>query len=99
MHLEQWACAAISPCAKEISMRRIKPSPIRNKINFSNANELRVLKKRLDVSVDDLRRIVAKVGNSIVTVSKEVKLEKANGANSQPPSPQSKLSSPVEVIS
>jgi hypothetical protein len=28
-------------------MRRIKPSPIRNKINFSNANEFRVLKKRL----------------------------------------------------
>jgi hypothetical protein len=54
-------------------MRRIKPSPIRNKINFSNANELRVLKKRLGVSVDDLRRIVAKVGNSIVTVSKDRK--------------------------
>ena len=76
-------------------MRRIKPSPIRNKINFSNANELRVLKKRLGVSADDLRRIVAKVGNSIVTVSKEVELEKANGANSQSPSPQSKLSSTV----
>lgn len=76
-------------------MRRIKPSPIRNKINFSNANELRVLKRRLGVTVDDLRRIVAKVGNSIVTVSKEVELEKANGANSQSPSPQSKLSSPV----
>jgi Protein of unknown function (DUF3606) len=79
-------------------MRRIKPPPIRNKIDLSNANEMRVLRKRLGVSDDDLRRIVAKVGNSIVTVSKEVELEKANGANSQPPSPQAKLSSPVGII-
>ena len=79
-------------------MRRVKPPPIRNKIDLSNANEMRVLKKRLGVSDDDLRRIVAKVGNSIVTVSKEVELEKENGANSQPSSPQTKLSSPVEVI-
>jgi hypothetical protein len=79
-------------------MRRIKPPPIRNKIDLSNAKEMRVLKKRLGISDDDLRRIVAKVGNSIVTVSKEVELEKANGANSQPPSPQTKLSSPVEII-
>jgi Protein of unknown function (DUF3606) len=79
-------------------MRRIKPPPIRNKIDLSNAKEMRVLKKRLGISDDDLRRIVAKVGNSIVTVSKEVELEKANGANSQSPSPQTKLSSPVEII-
>jgi hypothetical protein len=76
-------------------MHRIKPPPIRNKIDLSNADEMRVLKKRIGVSDDDLRRIVAKVGNSIVTVSKEVELEKANGANSQPPSPQTKLSSSV----
>jgi hypothetical protein len=62
----------------------------------SNANEMRVLKKRLGVSDDDLRRIVAKVGNSIV--SKEVELEKENGVNSQPSSPQTKLSSSVEVV-
>jgi hypothetical protein len=79
-------------------MRRIKPPPIRNKIDLSNANEVRVLKKRLGVSDDDLRRIVAKVGNSIVTVSKEVELENASGANSQPPSSQTKLSSPLEII-
>jgi hypothetical protein len=78
-------------------MRRVKPSPIRNKIDLSDANEMRALKKRLGVSDDDLRRIVAKVGNSIVTVSKEVELEKGDRANSQPSSPQTKLSSP-EVI-
>lgn len=60
-------------------MRRIKPPPIRNKIDLSNANELRVLKKRLRISNDELRRIIAKVGNSIVAVSKEVELERANG--------------------
>ena len=79
-------------------MRRVKPPPIRNKIDLSNANEMRVLKKRLGVSDDDLRRIVAKVGNSIATVSKEVELEKENGVNSQPSSPRTKLSSSVEVL-
>jgi hypothetical protein len=80
-------------------MRRVKPPPIRNKIDLSNANEMRVLKKRLGVSDDDLRRIVAKVGNSIVTVSKEVELEREkNGVNSQPSSPQTESSSSVEVI-
>jgi len=39
---------------------------------------MRALRKRLGVSSDDLRRIVAKVGNSIATVSKEVELEKVN---------------------
>jgi translation elongation factor EF-4 len=78
-------------------MRRVKPPPIRNKIDLSNANEMRVLKKRLGVSDDDLRRVVAKVGNSIVTISKEVELEKER-ANSQPPLPQTNLSSPVEVV-
>jgi hypothetical protein len=79
-------------------MRRVKPPPIRNKIDLSNAKEMRVLKKRLGVSDDDLRRIVAKVGNSIVTVSKEVELERENGVNSQPSSPRTKLSSSVEVL-
>ena len=78
-------------------MRRVKPSPIRNKIDLSDADEMRALKKRLGVPDDDLRRIVAKVGNSIVAVSKEVELEKGDRANSQPSSPQTKLSSP-EVI-
>jgi Protein of unknown function (DUF3606) len=62
-------------------MRRIKPPSIRNKIDFSDANQLRVMKKRLGVSDDDLRRIVEKVGNSIANVSKEVELERADAAN------------------
>jgi hypothetical protein len=78
-------------------MRRVKPSPIRNKIDLSDADEMRALKKRLGVPDADLRRIVAKVGNSIVTVSKEVEREKGDRANSKPSSPQTKLSSP-EVI-
>ena len=61
-------------------MRHIKPPSIRNKIDFSDAKQLRVMKKRLGVSDDDLRRIVEKVGNSIATVSKEVELERADAA-------------------
>jgi Protein of unknown function (DUF3606) len=65
-------------------MRHIKPPSIRNKIDLSDANQLRVMKKRLGVSDDDLRRIVEKVGNSIATVSKEVELERADAADFEP---------------
>ena len=57
---------------------RNKPAPIRNKLDFADAQQVRILKKRLGVSAEDLLRIVEKVGNSIAAVSKEVELQKAS---------------------
>jgi hypothetical protein len=52
-------------------MHRAKHPPIRNKIGFADPAQVRALKKRLNISGDELQRIVTKVGNSIVAVSKE----------------------------
>jgi hypothetical protein len=53
-------------------MRHARPPPVRNKIDMADPCQARSLKKRLGISADDLQRVVGKVGNSIVTVSKEV---------------------------
>ena len=57
-------------------MRRPKPLAIRNKIDLADASQTRILKKRLGISDDDLHRVVAKVGNSIAAVTKEIELKK-----------------------
>ena len=59
-------------------MRRIKHPPLRNKLDVADTRQVRLLKKRLGVSADDLLRTVEKVGNSIAAVSKEVELQKAS---------------------
>jgi hypothetical protein len=53
-------------------MRHAKPQPLRNKIDLADPSQIRCLKRRLGISVDDLQRVVGKVGNSIAAVSKEV---------------------------
>jgi Protein of unknown function (DUF3606) len=57
-------------------MRRLKPLTARNKIDLADAAQIRILKKRLGISNDDLHRVVAKVGNSIAAVTKEIELKK-----------------------
>lgn len=57
-------------------MRHVKPPPVRNKIDLTDPNQVRGLKKRLHISADDLQRAVGTVGNSIAAVSKE--LQKTN---------------------
>jgi hypothetical protein len=57
-------------------MRHTKPPTTRNKIDVADASQIRILKKRLGVSSDDLHRIVMKVGNSIAAVTKEIESRK-----------------------
>jgi Protein of unknown function (DUF3606) len=57
-------------------MRRLKHLTTRNKIDVADASQIRVLKRRLGISSDDLHRVVAKVGNSIAAVTKEIELQK-----------------------
>jgi hypothetical protein len=42
----------------------------------ADASQIRILKKRLGISSDDLHRVVAKVGNSIAAVTKEIECQK-----------------------
>ena len=58
-------------------MRHAKPQPIRNKIDLADPSQIRILKRRLGISADDLQRVVEKVGNSIAAVSKEIEPQKA----------------------
>ena len=60
-------------------MRRAKPlpPPIRNKIDLKDHTQVRILKKRLGISGDDLRRTVEKVGNSIAAISKEIEVQRS----------------------
>jgi translation elongation factor EF-4 len=57
-------------------MRRLKHLTTRNKIDVADASQIRILKKRLGISSDDLHRVVAKVGNSIAAVTKEIECQK-----------------------
>jgi hypothetical protein len=57
-------------------MRHNKPLAARNKIDVADASQIRILKRRLGISSDDLHRVVAKVGNSIAAVTKEIGLQK-----------------------
>jgi hypothetical protein len=53
-------------------MRHAQPQPIRNKIGLADPSQIRILRRRLGISADDLQRVVAKVGNSIAAVCKEI---------------------------
>jgi hypothetical protein len=57
-------------------MRRLKHPTTRNKIDVTDASQIRILKRRLGISSHDLHRVVAKVGNSIAAVTKEIECQK-----------------------
>jgi hypothetical protein len=57
-------------------MRHAKRPSIRNKIDLADPAQSRVLRRRLGISADNLRRTVDKVGNSIASISKEIEPQK-----------------------
>jgi Protein of unknown function (DUF3606) len=66
------------PASREMpGMRHVKPQPARNKIDLADPSQIRILRRRLGISADDLQRVVAKVGNSITAVCKEIEPQKA----------------------
>jgi Protein of unknown function (DUF3606) len=77
-------------------MRHTKPQLIRNKIDLADRCQIRILKKRLGISADELRHVVEKVGNSIAAVSKEIEVQKALPAIESVPI-QIESTSPSEI--
>ncbi len=57
-------------------MRAGKPRVLRTKLDLADERQVRLIRKRLGVSDTDLARIVAKIGNSLAAISKEVQLER-----------------------
>jgi hypothetical protein len=60
---------------KPVALPRV--ASLRN-VELRRFRQIRLLKKRLGISAEDLLRTVEKVGHSIAVVSKEVKLQKAS---------------------
>ena len=77
-------------------MFRAKRPPTRNKIDSADPAQSRALKKRLNISTDELERIITKVGNSIVAVSKEAGQNK--GLPQRSMSPQTFIGDPSENV-
>jgi hypothetical protein len=77
-------------------MRHAKPKLIRNKIDLADPSQIRILRRRLGISADGLQRVVAKVGNSIAAVCKEIEPQKAIPVI-EPMPVQIEASSPSEV--
>ena len=50
--------------------------PIRTTLDSADANQVKAVKKRFDISRADLDRIIAKVGHSLPAIEKEVEIEK-----------------------
>jgi len=58
-------------------MRRRNVQPLRNKLDLSDTQQVRLVRKRLRLSEAELTQIVGKIGNSIGAISKEVALQRA----------------------
>jgi hypothetical protein len=78
-------------------VRHAKPQPIRNKIDLADPSQIRILRRRLGISAGDLQRVVAKVGNSIAAVCKEIEPKKTLQVT-EPMPVQIEASSPSEVV-
>jgi Protein of unknown function (DUF3606) len=83
--MERRSSAAVDPQPESTAMQRIKHPPIRNKINLAEPTQVRAWTRRLDISVDALKAVVDKVGNSVASVAKEVELQRAS--HRAPPAP------------
>ena len=77
-------------------MRHAKLQPIRNKIDLADPSQIRIMRRRLGISADDLRRVVEKVGNSIAAVCKEIEPQRTFRVT-EPMPVQIEASSPTEV--
>jgi biotin carboxylase len=70
-----------------LAMQCVKHPPVRNKINLADPAQVRAWTRRLGVSVDVLKAVVDKTGNSITAVTKEVELQRAASQASHQPAP------------
>jgi hypothetical protein len=79
---------SLIPQSGKAAMQRVKRPPVRNKIDLVDPAQVRAWTRRLGVSVDVLRAVVDKAGNSVAAVTKEVELQRAaNQTTSHPVAP------------
>ncbi len=71
-------------------MRSSTPKPIRNKLDLTDRVQMRLVRKRLQLSDAELTAIVGRIGNSISAICKEAAQHRASavsGATDVPPAP------------
>jgi hypothetical protein len=95
-HLSEYGNNGTNHPRETPGMRHAKSQPVRNKIDLADPNQIRVLRRRLGISADNLQRVVAKVGNSIAVVCKEIEPQKAIPVT-EPTPVQIESPSPSEV--
>jgi hypothetical protein len=71
-------------------MQRVKHPPVRNKIDLTDASQVRAWTKRLDINADRLKAIVSKVGDSVATVTKEIELQRTDLRAQEPAAAEAK---------
>ena len=77
-------------------MQRIKHPPVRNKIELAEPTQVRAWTRRLDISPDELKAVVDKVGNSVAAVTKEVEQQRAaRKAAAESPAAEGEVPTPV----
>jgi hypothetical protein len=76
-------------------MQRTKHSPIRNQIDLTDPAQVRAWSRRLHISADALRAVVAKIGNSAAAVTKEIDLKRVRRLPCPPPA-EEKLPPAIE---
>jgi hypothetical protein len=83
LNRNQDAGSSLSLILWEFSMQRVTRPPVRNRINLADPKQVRVWTRRLNVTPDTLKAVIAKVGESVVTVTKEIELQRS-GQHSEP---------------
>jgi hypothetical protein len=76
-------------------MQRIKHPPVRNKIELAEPTQVRAWTRRLDISPDELKAVVDKVGNSVAAVTKEVEQQRAAREAAESPPTEGELPTPI----
>jgi Protein of unknown function (DUF3606) len=76
--MERSCRRAVDLQAGNAAMQRVKHPPVRNKIDLADPSQVRAWTKRLGVSIEALKAVIDRVGNSVAAVAKEVELQQAN---------------------
>jgi len=84
--LEMTACSAsidqvVLIVDSQMNTLTRKETADRSKIHVANAKEIKCWARKLGISTDELRIIVAKVGNSAAAVRKELAMEACDDAS------------------
>jgi hypothetical protein len=75
--MERRSLDAVDPQRGNAAMRRVRHPTLRNKIKLADPVQVHAWTRRLDVSMDALKAVVDKVGNSAAAVTKEVHSQRA----------------------